>query len=104
MQSSVRPAATPVPRSKPPSWPAPGHIQIFINNLRLLEFDRYADAPNLSLRTFSSSQQNQRQRIKAVEWALYRLFALWDPEGTNSVRGMRDRAAEARMTPASFSR
>jgi hypothetical protein len=37
--------------------------------------------------TFSTkdTQQNQKKRIHCVEWALYHLFTLWDPEESRNV-------------------
>lgn len=80
MQSS-RPASRP----KPLNWAPPPHVALFIRNLKLLQLDQYKDWPEINSRTLSPSPQNQRQRIKAVEWALYHLFAIWDPEGTQNV-------------------
>ncbi|PGH20087.1 hypothetical protein AJ80_03737 [Polytolypa hystricis UAMH7299] len=71
-------------RSKPPAWPAPSHITVLVRNLKLLQFDRRPDWPNITVRTFGSSQQDLRQRIKAVEWSLYHLFMIWDAEGTQN--------------------
>lgn len=79
--------ATPRPvRPKPLDWPGPSHLNVFSNNLKLLHLDQLADWPGISLRTLSSSPQNQRQRIRLVEWALYQLYAIWDPEGAQNVR------------------
>ncbi|KAL4910174.1 hypothetical protein BDW74DRAFT_173636 [Aspergillus multicolor] len=69
-----------VPRPKPSNWPPQSSHTVLIRNLQLLELDRLEDWPGITLRTLSPSSQNQRQRIKAVEWILYRLVALWDPE------------------------
>lgn len=70
-----------------PSWPGPSNISVFLRNLRLLDLDRREDSPELTLRTFSTkdAQQNLRQRVKAVEWSLYQLFHIWDPEETRNV-------------------
>ncbi|KAI9754354.1 MAG: hypothetical protein M4579_004752 [Chaenotheca gracillima] len=59
-------------------------IDLFLRNLRLLDLDKREDWPNITAITFSTKdvQQNQRNRIRSVEWALYRLFELWDPEDT----------------------
>ncbi|RJE27010.1 hypothetical protein PHISCL_00595 [Aspergillus sclerotialis] len=70
------------PRPKPPSWSTSSHLVVFIRNLRLLQLDQQEEWPNINLRTLSASSQNQRQRVKAIEWALYHLFAIWDPAGT----------------------
>lgn len=66
------------------NWSPPPHVALFIRNLKLLQLDQYKDWPEINSRTLSPSPQNQRQRIKAVEWALYHLFAIWDPEGTQN--------------------
>ncbi|OJJ58880.1 hypothetical protein ASPSYDRAFT_151103 [Aspergillus sydowii CBS 593.65] len=72
--------ASKAPRPKPSNWPPPSAHTVLIRNLQLLELDQLEDWPGITLRTLSPSSQNQRQRIKAVEWILYRLVALWDPE------------------------
>ncbi|OJJ42733.1 hypothetical protein ASPZODRAFT_29052 [Penicilliopsis zonata CBS 506.65] len=77
MQHS-RPAAKP----KSVNWSPAAHGAVFVRNLKLLQLDQQEDWPNISTRTLAPSQQNQRQRVKAVEWALYQLFSIWDPEAT----------------------
>ncbi|CAK7214404.1 hypothetical protein SBRCBS47491_002131 [Sporothrix bragantina] len=64
------------------------NVAVFLTNLRLLDLDLLPDWPNISARTFSakdvpstaSSQNGQKRRIQSVEWALYHLFCLWDPD------------------------
>ncbi|KAL4863727.1 hypothetical protein BDV12DRAFT_22582 [Aspergillus spectabilis] len=68
------------PRPKLSNWPPQSSQTVLIRNLQLLNLDQLDDWPGITLRTLSPSSQNQRQRIKAVEWILYRLIALWDPE------------------------
>jgi hypothetical protein len=75
MQSSKQP-----PRPKSLSWTPQSHIGVFIRNLKLLQLDLHPDWPDITVRSLSPSSQNQRQRIRAVEWALYHLVALWDPK------------------------
>lgn len=77
--------ASKAPRPKPSNWPPPSAHTVLIRNLQLLELDQLEDWPGITLRTLSPSSQNQRQRIKAVEWILYRLVALWDPETARDV-------------------
>ncbi|KAI9054426.1 hypothetical protein LZ554_001588 [Drepanopeziza brunnea f. sp. 'monogermtubi'] len=64
----------------------PSNITLFLTNLRLLDLDLRPDWPDISAVTFSTkdAQQNQKKRIQCVEWALYQLFALWDPEETQN--------------------
>ncbi len=59
-------------------------IALFVTNLRLLDLDRRPDWPGITEQTFSTkdAQQNQKNRIRCVEWALFRLFELWDPVET----------------------
>ncbi|CAG8220323.1 unnamed protein product [Penicillium olsonii] len=71
-------------RPKPLDWPAPSHLGLFVKNLRLLRLDQLEDWPGISLRALSPSSQNQRQRIRLVEWALYQLYVLWDLEGAHN--------------------
>lgn len=68
------------------------HITAFLTNLRLLDLDKCSDWPSITLQTFSvkDAQQNQKNRIRSVEWALYRLFEKWDPEETKMVSFMID--------------
>ncbi|KAJ0165168.1 hypothetical protein CTA2_12166 [Colletotrichum tanaceti] len=52
------------------------HVSLFLTNLRLLDFPSYPDWPDFDAQTFSV----QKKRIHCVEWTLYQLFVLWDPE------------------------
>lgn len=88
---SLRGAATtlkPIVTSTPQTPAGPSNITLFLTNLRLLDLDLRDDWPDVTALTFSTkdSQQNQKKRIQCVEWALYQLFALWDPEETRNVR------------------
>ncbi|KAG9238950.1 HAUS augmin-like complex subunit 6 N-terminus-domain-containing protein [Amylocarpus encephaloides] len=67
-----------------PATVGTSNVVLFVTNLRLLELDLRPDWPDISIKTFSTSQQNQKRRIQSVEWALYQLFALWDPEETQN--------------------
>lgn len=63
-------------------------LSLFLTNLRLLDLDLRSDWPGISVETFATggtSAQGQKKRVQAVEWALYHLFALWDPEETRNV-------------------
>ncbi|RKF58956.1 hypothetical protein OnM2_064060 [Erysiphe neolycopersici] len=62
--------------------PGPSNVTLFITNLRLLNLDLREDWPDIRPHTFSTKngQQNQRHRIRCVEWALYQLFNILDPE------------------------
>lgn len=72
-------------KPKPLSWTAPSHLTVFVRNLRLLQLDQPDNGPHITVAALSAAPQNQRQRIQAVEWALYQLFAIWDPVGTQNV-------------------
>lgn len=63
------------------------HILLFISNLRLLNLDKRADWPDIDAQVFDikDALHNQKRRIAAVEWALYRLFEMWDPDLTRNV-------------------
>lgn len=78
-------AASRPARPKPLDWSGPSYLTVFVRNLKLLQLDQRDDWPEITLRGLSSSSANQRQRIRLVEWALYHLFAIWDPEGTQNV-------------------
>ncbi|KAM0321782.1 hypothetical protein ACHAQA_009878 [Verticillium albo-atrum] len=56
------------------------NISTFLTNLRLLDFDSYPDWPGFDAQTFAL----QKKRIQSIEWALFQLFALWDPEETRT--------------------
>lgn len=72
---------------------APGNggvsaLSLFLTNIRLLDLDLLPGWPNISAETFvatGTSAQGQKKRVHCVEWALFQLFALWDPEETRSV-------------------
>lgn len=61
---------------------SPPNVSLFLTNLRLLDLDLLPDWPDLNLLTLTNKDatQGQKKRIQCVEWALYQLFALWDPE------------------------
>ncbi len=71
------------------SWVGPGNITTFVRCLRLLDLDLRDDWPGVRENLFSgkSLQQNLQQRVKCVEWSLYRLFEIWDAAYTKDVRG-----------------
>lgn len=80
-------------QSMPPP-PVPSKVTSFVDNsellatnLRLLNLDLLEDWPTITSKTFSTkdAQQNQKQRIRCTEWALFRLFELWDPQETRDV-------------------
>lgn len=64
----------------------PSDVRLFVTNLRLLDLDLRNDWPNITVQTFSSKNADQKQRIGASEWALFRLFELWDPAETSQVQ------------------
>ncbi|KAL8771047.1 MAG: hypothetical protein Q9209_003466 [Squamulea sp. 1 TL-2023] len=59
-------------------------VSTFIAHLRLLDLDQLEDWPALSAELFEPkhARKDQKQRIGCVEWALYRLFDLWNPKET----------------------
>lgn len=59
--------------------------KLFVTNLRLLNLDQQPDWPNITVQSLSSRNADQKQRISGVEWALFRLFEIWNPEDTNQV-------------------
>lgn len=61
-------------------------ISTFLTNLRLLDLDCAEDWPAITANLFSAkdARVNQKQRIRCVEWALYRLFELWNPKETKN--------------------
>ncbi|KAG0649232.1 hypothetical protein D0Z07_4289 [Hyphodiscus hymeniophilus] len=82
--NSLKPSSlNPQPIALPPG---PSNAALFLTNLRLLELDLRDDWPDITATTFSTStrQENQKKRLHCAEWALYYLFALWDPEETRN--------------------
>lgn len=73
----------------------PSDTRLFVTNLRLLDLDQKPDWPTITVQTFSSRNADQKQRIGGVEWALFRLFEIWDPEETSQVRAAGIRIAFA---------
>ncbi|KAL8657549.1 MAG: hypothetical protein Q9226_001809 [Calogaya cf. arnoldii] len=57
-------------------------ISTFITHLRLLNLDQLEDWPVLTEDLFAPkhARENQKQRVRCVEWALYRLFESWNPK------------------------
>lgn len=77
-----------VPIVATPSFVGPSPLALFLTNLRLLDLDLLPDWPAISTETFVSSGagvQGQKKRVHCVEWALFRLFSIWDPEETAGV-------------------
>ncbi len=67
---------------------ATSSISVFLTNLHLLDLDRCNDWPAINSKSFKAKNtlENEKARIRCVEWALYRLFELWDLEKTKDVR------------------
>ncbi|CAO2652939.1 Nn.00g023500.m01.CDS01 [Neocucurbitaria sp. VM-36] len=57
-------------------------IGLFVTNLRLLDLDLRSDWPGITVQTFSAKNADQKQRIAGTEWALFRLFEIWDGNET----------------------
>ncbi|ATY67341.1 hypothetical protein A9K55_000322 [Cordyceps militaris] len=74
----------PAAASTTPSAAPNQSIPTFLTNLRLLDLDLREDWPDVTPATFAGTTQNHKRRVQAVEWALYRLFEIWDPEDTAS--------------------
>lgn len=83
--SSTRHARQPH-RAAPPAQaqaPAAAHsspLSVFLTNLQLLDLDLLPDWPDISPTTFATSGPGVKRRVQCVEWALFRLFSLWDPQ------------------------
>ncbi|KAI9865099.1 MAG: hypothetical protein M1813_002418 [Trichoglossum hirsutum] len=77
-------APLPVKSHAPHSTGGPSNVSLFLTSLRLLDLDKHPEWPGISRHTFSTkdAQQSQKNRIRCVEWALYRLFEIWDGEST----------------------
>ncbi|KAJ2897164.1 hypothetical protein MKZ38_004931 [Zalerion maritima] len=65
--------------------PTAGNLSLFLTSLRLLDLDLLEDWPDITPQTFVSSAkdaagQGQKRRVQCVEWALYHMFCIWDPD------------------------
>ncbi|KAI0150374.1 hypothetical protein GGR57DRAFT_194128 [Xylariaceae sp. FL1272] len=62
------------------------NVVLFLTNLRLLDLDLDPEWPDITATTFSAKDAlgGQKRRIHCVEWALYRLFDLWDHAETQN--------------------
>lgn len=74
----------------PPNTPVvvPSDAALFLRNLRLLDLDRLPDWPGATVDTFRVGKDvlvAQKDRVRAAEWVLYRLFEIWDPKETKNV-------------------
>jgi hypothetical protein len=63
---------------------SPSKSAMFVTNLKLLDLDKLETWPNMNAE--SIIQRDQKARIQAVEWSLYQLFFIYDPEETRNVR------------------
>ncbi|EAA33361.1 hypothetical protein GE21DRAFT_6443 [Neurospora crassa] len=80
------PSSTTKPTTNTSNASHVSNISLFLTNLRLLDLDLLPDWPDINTATFSvkDAAQGQKKRIQCVEWALYQLFNLWDPEETRN--------------------
>ncbi|KAH7324748.1 HAUS augmin-like complex subunit 6 N-terminus-domain-containing protein [Stachybotrys elegans] len=75
-----------------PSPSNPGTVSslsVFLTSLKLLDLDLLPDWPGISAQTFATTgpaaaTQGHKKRVQCVEWALFQLFSLWDPEETKT--------------------
>ncbi|KIV84542.1 hypothetical protein PV11_00316 [Exophiala sideris] len=68
-------------------WRPRDNIARFVRTLHLLDLNRLPDFPNITestLRVSAKAPSNQQQRVKSIEWSLYRLYELYDPDDTRS--------------------
>ncbi|QGI80079.1 hypothetical protein CEK25_006808 [Fusarium fujikuroi] len=75
----------PATAPSPHAHHGPPALSIFLTNLNLLDLDQHEDWPGIKAQTFASggsSAQGLKKRVHCVEWALFQLFALWDPDET----------------------
>lgn len=61
------------------------NLSVFLTNLRLLDLDLLPDWPGITPSTFVGKDAGQKKRVQSVEWALYQLFMIWDPDETRHV-------------------
>lgn len=87
-QSREAPHAQQGPSSHHGAIPIASPLSLFLTNLKLLDLDLLEGWPGISHETFATASvnaQGQKKRIQCVEWALFHLFALWEPDETASV-------------------
>ncbi|KAL2875699.1 hypothetical protein SGCOL_009010 [Colletotrichum sp. CLE4] len=77
---SIKTLSAPIHASISTSTAPTTNASLFLTNLRLLDFPSFPDWPDFDAQTFSV----QKRRIHCVEWTLYQLFVLWDPEETRN--------------------
>ncbi|KAH7631121.1 HAUS augmin-like complex subunit 6 N-terminus-domain-containing protein [Sordaria sp. MPI-SDFR-AT-0083] len=84
--SATGPPSTTNPTPNTSNTSHVSNISLFLTNLRLLDLDLLPDWPDINAATFSvkDAAQGQKKRIQCVEWALFQLFNLWDPEETRN--------------------
>ncbi|KAH8172253.1 hypothetical protein LIA77_09021 [Sarocladium implicatum] len=64
----------------------PSPLSLFLTNLRLLDLDLLPDWPGMTAATFvtvgsgTGAAQGQKKRVACVEWALFRLFEIYDAD------------------------
>ncbi|KAK0721961.1 HAUS augmin-like complex subunit 6 N-terminus-domain-containing protein [Lasiosphaeria miniovina] len=82
LPSNSASSATFAPQTTAANPTALSNVSLFLTNLRLLDLDLHPDWPGISALTFSTKDvaQGQKKRIQCIEWALYFLFTLWDPD------------------------
>lgn len=72
-------------KPQPPNPLPASDIGLFVTNLQLLDLHLRNDWPGITVHTFSAKHADQKQRIGGTEWALFRLFEIWDPSETAQV-------------------
>ena len=84
--TSGRPLSVRLEGAENKAWSGPPSISTFLTNISLLNFDRKPDWPGIERRVLVG--KDQKIRVRCVEWVLYQLFSIWDPEETNNVRAL----------------
>lgn len=94
----AKPESTEIPSGNAPAEPTagggvaaagPASLALFLTNVKLLNLDQLPDWPGIAAETFAASGttlQDQKRRVQCVEWALYQLFVIWDPDEAANVR------------------
>ena len=87
MSTNTRLKAGPKAADAAEQWLGRSHLSSFIRCLHLLDLDLLEDWPGITVQTLStrSATQGLQQRVKAVEWSLFRLFELYDAQLTRDV-------------------
>jgi len=83
LRSNTLGSLKPLFAAPPQTAAGPSNISLFLTSLWLLDLDLRDDWPDITV--LSLSTKDAKKRIQCVEWALYQLFEIWDPDDARHV-------------------